>query len=147
MSVGIDRVTLMPELGTQADYYAWVDAMSKHGMSHILDTVPNHVGVATNDNPWWNDVLEHGPASRYARYFDIAWRGSPRPQLHDKVLIPTLGAPYGEVLEKGELKLAHEDGKFWIRYYDRRFPLSPESASELAPTQFAEINGTPGDPR
>ena len=41
---------------------------------HILDTVPNHVGVATNDNAWWNDVLENGPASPYADYFDIAWR-------------------------------------------------------------------------
>ena len=143
----IDHCSLNPELGSEADYQAWVDAMSAHGMSHVLDTVPNHVGVATNDNAWWNDVLEHGPASRYAKYFDIAWRGSPRPELHDKVLIPTLGGPYGRVLEKGELKVVHADGKFWVTYYDRRFPLARASVADLKPDQLAELNGTPGDAR
>lgn len=143
----IDPCSLNPELGTRADYDAWIDAMSKHGMSHVLDTVPNHVGVATNDNLWWNDVLEHGPASKYARFFDIAWRGSPRPELHDKLLLPTLGGHYGDVLEKGELKVVHEDARFWVRYYDRRFPLSPESAADLRPDQLDALNGTPGSPR
>jgi (1->4)-alpha-D-glucan 1-alpha-D-glucosylmutase len=75
----IDHSKLNPELGTQTDFDAFLDALQHHGMSHILDIVPNHVGVATNDNTWWNDVLENGPASRYAGYFDITWRGSPRP--------------------------------------------------------------------
>ena len=30
-----------------------------------------------NDNAWWNDVLENGPASPLRRYFDIAWHSSP----------------------------------------------------------------------
>src|SRR2546421_6641717 len=144
----IDHCSLNPELGTQADYDAWVEAMRSRGMSHILDIVPNHVGVATNDNAWWNDVLEHGPASRYARYFDIAWRGSPRPELHDKVMLPVLGGPYGEVLEKGELKLVSEDGKVRVAYYDRRFPVRPESAREIESRGGVDaFNGTPGEPR
>jgi (1->4)-alpha-D-glucan 1-alpha-D-glucosylmutase len=143
----IDHCSLNPELGTQADFDAWIAAMSKHGMSHILDTVPNHVGVATNDNIWWNDVLENGPASKHAKYFDIAWRGSPRPELHDKVLLPVLGGLYGDVLEKGDLKAVHEDGKFWVRYYDRRFPLSPDSAADLNPARLVELNGKPDEPR
>src|SRR3954462_13770442 len=106
----IDHCSLNPELGTEADYDAWINAMRSCGMGHVLDIVPNHVGVATNENAWWNDELEDGPASRYGRYFDIAWRGSPRPQLHDKVLLPLLGGPYGQVLEKGELKLKFEGG-------------------------------------
>jgi len=73
----IDHRTLNPELGTRDDFDALLAALDRHAMSHILDTVPNHVGVATNDNAWWNDVLEHGPRSRHADYFDIAWRGSP----------------------------------------------------------------------
>src|SRR4051794_4204207 len=125
----IDHCRLNPEVGTDADYDAWVAAMRDRGMGHILDTVPNHVGVATNDNAWWNDVLAHGPASRYAHYFDIAWRGSPRPELHDKVLLPVLGGPYAEVLEKGELKLKFEHGVFALYYYDRRFPIAPSQWS------------------
>lgn len=143
----IDHCTLNPELGTQADYDAWIESMRQHGMSHILDTVPNHVGVATNENGWWNDVLEHGPSSKYGRYFDISWRGSPRPQMHDKVLLPLLGGQYGDVLERGELKVVHEDGKFWVRYYDRRFPLRPESVRDLAPDRLDQLNGKVGDPR
>src|SRR6476646_4100690 len=46
----IDHCTLNPELGTRADYEAMAEALSKHGMSQVLDTVPNHVGVGTNDN-------------------------------------------------------------------------------------------------
>ena len=136
----IDHCSLNPELGTKADYDAFCDALAKHGMSHILDTVPNHVGVATNDNVWWNDVLEHGPASKYAKYFDIAWRGSPRPELHDKVLLPVLGSHYGDALDKGEVKIVHEDGKFWARYYDRRFPLDAPSTKDLNPEQLDRID-------
>src|SRR5688500_11338789 len=65
----IDHCRLNPELGTQADFDALMAALKQHGMSHILDIVPNHVGVATNDNAWWNDVLLHGRESKYARYF------------------------------------------------------------------------------
>src|SRR5215213_6113648 len=127
----IDHCALNPELGTEADYEAFVSTLREHGMSHVLDIVPNHVGVATNDNAWWNDVLEHGPSSRYAGYFDITWRGSPRPELHDKVLLPLLGEPYGDVLEKGQFRLAFEDGTFGVYYYERRFPISPRTYAKI----------------
>ena len=60
---------LNAEIGTEEDYNAWVAALHEHGMGHILDTVPNHMGVLGNENPWWNDVLENGPASPYACLF------------------------------------------------------------------------------
>lgn len=122
----IDHSRLNPELGTVDDYEAWLAVLRSHGLSHILDTVPNHMGVATNDNPWWNDILEHGPGSQYARYFDIDWQPESRPELKGKVLIPTLGKPYGQALEDGELKLSFDEaaGRFWISYFDRRFPVS-----------------------
>src|SRR5688500_11536526 len=44
---------LNPEVGSEADYEAFLAALRGRGMSHILDTVPNPVGVATNDNAWW----------------------------------------------------------------------------------------------
>ncbi|HEX8915589.1 MAG TPA: malto-oligosyltrehalose synthase [Humisphaera sp.] len=125
----IDHNQLNPELGTQADYDALVAALSARGLGHILDTVPNHAGVGTNDNAWWNDVLEHGRASRYADCFDITWDGSPRPALHGKVLLPVLGSPYAQVLEKGELELSFDlaVGTFAVEYYDRRFPVDPRT--------------------
>jgi (1->4)-alpha-D-glucan 1-alpha-D-glucosylmutase len=141
----IDHSVLNPEVGTTADHKAWVAGLTQHGLSHILDTVPNHMGVGTNDNAWWNDVLEHGPASRFASYFDIDWNGSPRTQLHGKVLLPVLGEPYGDALEKGQLKLVREQGKVYVTYFDRRFPLSPETAAKV--TEPADYLGDTGDPR
>ncbi len=132
----INHARLNPELGTQSDFSLWMDSLNAAGMSHILDIVPNHSGVATNDNPWWNDVLEHGPAGECANHFDISWRGSPRPQLHDRVLLPVLGAPYGQVLEEGQLRVTLDPsaGRLHVNYYERRFPLDPRSyPAALAP--------------
>src|SRR4051795_7885503 len=96
---------LNSEIGTPEEYDAFVKALHECGMGQVLDTVPNHMGVAGNENAWWNDVLENGLSSPYAGYFDIAWQASPRPELRDKVLLPILGDPYGKVLESGQLRL------------------------------------------
>ena len=127
----IDHGCLNPEIGTPEDYEALVAALREHGLGQILDTVPNHMAVGTNDNAWWNDVLEDGPSSRYGAYFDIAWRTSSRPELQDKVLLPVLGEPYGDVLEAGQLRLAFADGAFSVHYYDRRFPVAPHSYGKV----------------
>lgn len=143
----IDHHALNPEIGTRADYETFLAELKRNGLAHILDIVPNHVGVGTNDNAWWNDVLENGPASRFAGYFDISWHGSPRPELHEKVLLPLLGKPYAEALEAGELQLTYEDGRFAVDYYDRRFPISPRTVPvDLAEDSLAQFNGTPGKP-
>lgn len=147
----IDPCSLNPELGTQADYDALMAALAKHGMSHILDVVPNHVGIATNDNKWWNETLANGPESEYGKFFDIAWDASPRPELHGKVLLPLLGSPYGEVLDKGELKLTHDEGGFWINYHDRRFPINRQTlflkAGDEPKPVLIKLNGEPANPR
>ncbi len=135
----IDHSSLNPEIGSTEDYNALVNTLKEHGLGQILDTVPNHMGVATNDNAWWNDVLENGPASRYAAYFDIAWRASSRPQLRDKILLPVLGEPYGDVLEKGQLRLSFESGVFTVSYYDRRFPIAPSSYARLLGHRLEEL--------
>jgi (1->4)-alpha-D-glucan 1-alpha-D-glucosylmutase len=122
----VDPSSFNPEVGTEAEFDALHAALKKHGIGLILDTVPNHMGVATNDNVWWNSVLENGPASRYANYFDIAWKAPLRSELQDKVLLPVLGGPYDEVLESGQLQLQYEHGAFVVKYYERQFPISPK---------------------
>ena len=94
-------------------------------MGQIIDTVPNHMGVGTSDNLWWNDVLENGPASRFAPYFDIAWRSSPRPELRDKVLLPVLADLYGDVLEAGS--------SLWPLSTAEHFPSTTATAGSRSP--------------
>ena len=62
-----DPTRLNPEIGSDEEYWAWISALKAHGMGHVLDLVPNHMGIASAANPWWMDVLENGPSSRYAQ--------------------------------------------------------------------------------
>jgi (1->4)-alpha-D-glucan 1-alpha-D-glucosylmutase len=133
---------LNPEVGSEEDYTAWVADLQARGLGQILDTVPNHMGVAGNDNAWWNDVLENGPASPYAGYFDIAWRDSPRPQLRDRILLPVLGDPYGKALEAQQLRLSHAAGSFTIHYFDRQFPVEPGSYKLILTHCVGELEQT-----
>ncbi len=122
---------LNPELGTTADYEALCETLQTHGMGQVLDIVPNHMGIIGNDNLWWNDVLENGPASPYAMFFDIAWDVSPRAELHEKVLLPLLGELYGQALESQQIRLAYAAGTFTLHYFDHGFPVAPCSYEKV----------------
>ena len=71
----VDPNRLNPALGTEDDFETMVGALQQRGMGLLLDIVPNHM-AASPENAWWMDVLENGPASPYATYFGINWRGA-----------------------------------------------------------------------
>jgi (1->4)-alpha-D-glucan 1-alpha-D-glucosylmutase len=134
----IDHGSLNPEIGSEGDYNAWTSALEAEGLGQILDMVPNHMGVGTSENAWWNDILENGESSRFGGFFDIAWRASPRPELKDKILLPVLGDPYGDVLESGQIRLAFADGVFSFHYFDRSFTLAPQSYAKVLAHRLEE---------
>jgi len=121
-----DPTQLNPEIGSDADHAAWIDTMQARGMGHVMDLVPNHMGIAKSANPWWLDVLENGASSRFARFFDIEWHPV-KDELADKVLLPILGAQYGEALEHQELKLTYRDGAFFACYFEDTLPIAPDT--------------------
>jgi (1->4)-alpha-D-glucan 1-alpha-D-glucosylmutase len=49
------------------------------------------------------------------------------------VLLPILGNPYGEALERGEIELRYDanDGSFSCWYYEHRLPIAPERYGEV----------------
>ena len=140
-----DPKQLNPELGSERDYLDWTEALASKDMGHIVDFVPNHMAASTN-NAWWADVLENGRASIYADHFDIEWTPQ-KEALHDKVLLPVLGAQYGEVLEKGELRLERKGGAFFIRYWERCLPANPRSVTELLERALGRLDAPEADPR
>ncbi len=119
-----DHNKLNAAIGSRADYDSWIEELHAHSMGQVLDFVPNHVGIAESLNAWWMDVLENGPSSRYAPYFDIDWHPL-KFDLRDKVLLPILSDQYGRVLERGELQLRFEEGTFYLLYGERRLPIAP----------------------
>jgi (1->4)-alpha-D-glucan 1-alpha-D-glucosylmutase len=119
-----DHNKLNAAIGSRADYDAWIAELHAHDMGQVLDFVPNHMGIAEPLNAWWMDVLENGPSSPYAKYFDIDWRPL-KSELHDRVLLPILGDQYGRVLERGELKVHFDSGTFYLTYFEHQFPIAP----------------------
>ncbi|MGD0885015.1 MAG: malto-oligosyltrehalose synthase [Thermodesulfovibrionales bacterium] len=117
----VDPNALNSEVGTEQEYDEFVSELKLHGMGQILDIVPNHMCI-DSDNPWWIDVLENGPSSYYAEFFDIDWSPAVR-KLTNKILLPILGDQYGKVLERQELQLSFEEGSFFIYYYDNKLPI------------------------
>jgi (1->4)-alpha-D-glucan 1-alpha-D-glucosylmutase len=119
-----DHNKLNLAIGSRQDYDTLIAELHAHEMGQLLDFVPNHMGISEPLNMWWMDVLENGPGSIYAPYFDIDWRPLKR-ELHNKVLLPILADQYGRVLERGELGVHFEEGAFYLTCYDRRLPIAP----------------------
>jgi (1->4)-alpha-D-glucan 1-alpha-D-glucosylmutase len=119
----VDPRRISDDLGGEAAWASFVVAAREHRLGILLDIVPNHM-AATELNPWWDDVLTHGPYSEHSRYFDIRLAaGSRRFCVH----ICSLGKPYGETLAAGEFKVALKQGKLRLTYFENSWPVSPVS--------------------
>ncbi|MFZ0565308.1 MAG: malto-oligosyltrehalose synthase [Chlamydiales bacterium] len=121
-----DPNRLNPKLGTQELYIDFCENLKQLGLKHIIDVIPNHMGIKGGKNRWWQDVLENGPYSEYASFFDINW--SPEKwELQDRVLLPILGTNYGKALENQEIKLSFSEGCFSLSYGDFPLPVASHS--------------------
>jgi len=126
----LDHDTLNPELGGESGFQELTSAAKSHGLGLIVDFVPNHMGVGCDGNPYWDDILKHGRASRYAQYFDIDWH-YPKETLVGKLLLPVLPEPYGVSLEHGDMALHWDGAAVRIRVGGRNLPLRPGSLPSL----------------
>jgi (1->4)-alpha-D-glucan 1-alpha-D-glucosylmutase len=120
-----DPTRIDSDLGSEQQFEAFQADLQKHGMGLLLDVVPNHM-AASDENPWWMDVLENGPASVYSAYFDVDWH-PPSRILDNKILLPVLGSVYADALKNQELQLMFRQGRFFIGHHDGLFPLAPKS--------------------
>ncbi len=141
----VDHGALNPELGSRADYEQFVRVLARRDMAHILDLVPNHMGVMGSDNAWWLDVLENGEASAYAGFFDIEWHPV-KDYLRGKVLLPTLGLPYGTALENGDITLVFDpgEGSFSAWYGPHRFPIDPREYPRIFGYRLEQLEAAVG---
>ncbi len=126
----VDHHHVNQDLGGAEAHERFCQRLGELRLGQVLDIVPNHMAAAGRHNAWWWDIMENGPASRYAPYFDIDW-SPPEEKMRNKVLLPVLGDRYGRVLAAGEMKLRREDGSFVFHYFDHEFPVSPRSMGPL----------------
>ena len=135
-----DYGRLNPEVGSEGDYDAFVAALDQHELGHVMDFVPNHMGIGRGTNRWWVDVLENGRSSPYAPFFDIDWDPL-KPDLRGKVLLPFLGDQYGTVLEQGQFQLRFDPatGSLSIQYYENVLPVAPTSYPSVLRRRLDEV--------
>ncbi|HTT03916.1 MAG TPA: malto-oligosyltrehalose synthase [Steroidobacteraceae bacterium] len=129
----VDHGELNPELGDTAAFQNLCAALRSHQLGHLLDFVPNHMGVGGADNPLWLEVLELGPDAPHAGWFDIEWDPARR-YLHDKLLVPLLGDQYGVELERGALRLRfdEQEGSFAVWAYEtHKLPIWPPDYARI----------------
>lgn len=136
----VDPTRVNEELGGTEAHERFCRTLGEHGLGQVLDVVPNHMAI-TSENVWWWDVLENGPSSRYASYFDVDW-DPPQERFRNTVVLPILGDHYGRVLEAGELTLVRRDGSFEIHCFEHRMPVSPHSLDTLLGAA-SERSGSP----
>jgi (1->4)-alpha-D-glucan 1-alpha-D-glucosylmutase len=136
----VDHNQLNPEIGDESEHQAFVRAAQAAGLSHIVDFVPNHMGIG-NDNPWWNDVLALGRNSSYAHFFDIDWHA--RSIGRGKVVLPFLGDHYGAIVARDELAVTfdRQRASFSFHYYDHVFPLAPHTYATVL--SYAAVRAAP----
>ncbi len=128
----VDHDRLNPELGGDAGFAVLSEALRRHGLRLMVDIVPNHMGIGT-DNAWWQSLLAWGQEGPTAGFFDVDWQAG-------RLVVPILGKRYGQVLAAGEfvLRFERDTGWFALWYYDHRLPISPRQvAGLLEPAELA----------
>jgi (1->4)-alpha-D-glucan 1-alpha-D-glucosylmutase len=113
----VDHARVREELGGEEGLRALARTARARGLGLVVDIVPNHMAMSPRHNRALWEVLREGPASPYARWFDIDWEAQ-----GGQVLLPVLGAPVGEVLD--QLRV---DGGV-LRYHEHAFPLRDGTA-------------------
>lgn len=139
-----DHNRLNPALGSPEDFQAFCDVLQQHSMGLVVDFVPNHMGIDPQANLQWRSVLENGPSSPFAGFFDIDWNPV-KDELKDKVLLPVLDDQYGKVLEAGRLQLRFEAGSFSLQYADFNFPLNPRQAHPILTHKLDRLRSQLGE--
>lgn len=126
----VDPSKINVQLGDDASFQLLCKAIQAASMGLMLDVVPNHMAILGKQNPWWWDVLEDGPSSPFATYFDVDWAASEE-RWHNKILLPVLEDHYGRVLEDQQFNLVFLEGDFVLQYHDTSFPIDPSSLTEF----------------
>ncbi|MBD3345251.1 MAG: malto-oligosyltrehalose synthase [Chitinivibrionales bacterium] len=124
-----DPREINPELGTWDELVSLLAWVKDHDMGWIQDIVPNHMAYSPENNMLM-DVLTHGRASRYAEFFDINWDHM-HESLRGRIIAPFLGKPLGDCISDKEISLVYENNRLQTAYYEKRFPVRPESYFEV----------------
>lgn len=131
-----DYRRINPELGGEMGFGNLAAKLAERRMGLLVDFVSNHMGISGPFNVWWGNVLECGPYSPYARFFDLHWRAADEAE-RPRILVPVLEDHYGIVLESGGLQLRYFENTLRVYYGELHFPLNPGAYAGVLGGVFA----------
>ena len=124
-----DPTRISEDLGGSGGFATFLGALRSADLGLLIDIVPNHMATHP-DNQWWWDVLEDGPSSVGAAFFDIDW-ASGGDASSFTVLVPVLGDHYGRVIEAGEIRIVRDGARCIVHYGDHQLPISPRTLDDI----------------
>ena len=133
---GVDPAHINPEIGTYQQLMAISQRLKQMGMGWVQDIVPNHMAYHPN-NAWLMDVLEKGPLSRFAYFFDTALASS---FFQGRIMAPFLPEALDKTVANGELTLAYEQTRLVLKVSGNVLPLKPTSYATVLQAGNARPN-------
>jgi malto-oligosyltrehalose synthase/4-alpha-glucanotransferase len=131
----VNPLRINPEIGDEQELKAISEQLKSLGMTWVQDIVPNHMAFHQN-NLWLMDVLEKGPKSEFADFFDINWSG----KKDEPIMVPFLGSDLEEVVRNKELKVTKEGKQFSLSYFDTPYPLNSRAQQVLKDDDLEAFN-------
>jgi malto-oligosyltrehalose synthase/4-alpha-glucanotransferase len=122
----VNPLEINPEIGTESQLLSISSKLKNESIGWLQDIVPNHMAYH-HANPWLWDVLEKGPRSVYAEFFDITWASD---FFRSRLMAPFLEASLAEVVAAGKITIEVLDSLV-LRYADMMYPLNLRSYLRL----------------
>ncbi len=133
----VDHNAVNSELGSMEEFESLLQYAGLRGLAWLQDIVPNHMAYHS-DNRMIRKILEEGPSSPFAEYFDINWE-HPSENLQGRILAPFLGKFYSECLEDGELRIGFDREGLYLCYHDLRLPLLIDSYIDILAFKIEQL--------
>ncbi|MEI9918422.1 MAG: malto-oligosyltrehalose synthase [Bacteroidota bacterium] len=118
----VDPHVINPEIGTWEQLNLIIQELRKHDIGWLQDIVPNHMAFHPS-NKMLMDVLEKGPGSQYAGFFDTAFASD---FFQSPLMLPVLDEPIETAVSENKIKIT-EDGKLQLEYGGNRYPINEQS--------------------
>jgi (1->4)-alpha-D-glucan 1-alpha-D-glucosylmutase len=124
----VDPERVREELGGDEGRVRFVARMKALGLKQMIDIVPNHLGIDSEHNRYFWDVLERGRDSEWCRFFDIDWDAHG----DGKLVLPILPMPFDVALTERHITLRPHGKGVAVFVGERALPLSKQSQALVA---------------
>ncbi len=132
----VDPTRINPEIGTEEQLRALSQRLREADMGWFQDIVPNHMAYHPS-NEWLMDILEKGPLSHQADYFETSLSS---PFFRGRIEAPFLPEDLEHTIANGELTLDYADGRLVFHVQGNTLPLKPNSYAPVLRAGEGEPN-------